>query len=90
MVFLWFSYGFLYVYQAGYPSRGMDAGAAKYLEDNVGGVLAKALAEMAKVQPKDALGLDGWRMVTKHGTVSPTIGEPWENHGKTEVLMGKP
>eukprot|EP00435_Cladocopium_sp_Y103_P052735 s739_g16.t1 len=26
----------------------MDAGAAKYLEDNVGGVLAKALAEMAK------------------------------------------
>ncbi|CAL1170047.1 unnamed protein product [Cladocopium goreaui] len=30
----------------------MDAGAAKYLEDNVGGVLAKALAEMAKVQPK--------------------------------------
>ena len=34
-------------------SSGMDAGAAKYLEDNVGGVLAKALAEMAKVQPKD-------------------------------------
>lgn len=33
----------------------MDAGAAKYLEDNVGGVLAKALAEMAKVQPKDSL-----------------------------------
>ena len=54
----------------------MDAGAAKYLEDNVGGVLAKALAEMAKVQPKDALGLDGWRMVTKRGTVSPTIGKP--------------
>lgn len=33
----------------------MDAGAAKYLEDNVGGVLAKALAEMAKVQPKDGV-----------------------------------
>ena len=31
----------------------MDAGAAKYLEENVGGILAKALAEMAKVQPKD-------------------------------------
>jgi len=43
------------MFTRGYPSRGMDAGAAKYLEDNVGGVLAKALAEMAKVQPKDAL-----------------------------------
>ena len=31
----------------------MDAGAAKYLEENVGGILAKALAEMATVQPKD-------------------------------------
>ena len=30
----------------------MEAGAAKYLEENVGGVLAKALAEMAVVQPK--------------------------------------
>ena len=35
----------------------MDAGAAKYLEENVGGVLAKALSEMAKVQPKDTLSV---------------------------------
>lgn len=34
----------------------MDAGAAKYLEENVGGVLAKALAEMTVVQPKDGGG----------------------------------
>lgn len=33
----------------------MDAGAAKYLEENVGGILAKALAEMATVQPKDGV-----------------------------------
>ncbi|CAK9064717.1 unnamed protein product [Durusdinium trenchii] len=35
--------------------RRMDAGAAKYLEENVGGVLAKALAEMTVVQPKDGV-----------------------------------
>eukprot|EP00438_Fugacium_kawagutii_P027379 Skav211475 [mRNA] locus=scaffold1118:102962:121514:- [translate_table: standard] len=34
----------------------MDAGAAKYLEENVGGILATALAEMARVQPKDNCG----------------------------------
>mmetsp|Transcript_738 Transcript_738/g.1997 ORF Transcript_738/g.1997 Transcript_738/m.1997 type:complete len:575 (-) Transcript_738:183-1907(-) len=33
----------------------MDAGAAQYLQDNVGGILAKALAEMAVVQPKDGV-----------------------------------
>lgn len=33
--------------------QGMDAGAAKYLEENVGNVLAQALSEMAVVQPKD-------------------------------------
>ena len=31
----------------------MDAGAAQYLQENVGGILAKALAEMAVVQPKE-------------------------------------
>ncbi|CAE7240895.1 DYDC2 [Symbiodinium pilosum] len=33
----------------------MDAGAAQYLQENVGGILAKALAEMAVVQPKDGV-----------------------------------
>eukprot|EP00441_Pelagodinium_beii_P039837 CAMPEP_0197648202 /NCGR_PEP_ID=MMETSP1338-20131121/27615_1 /TAXON_ID=43686 ORGANISM="Pelagodinium beii, Strain RCC1491" /NCGR_SAMPLE_ID=MMETSP1338 /ASSEMBLY_ACC=CAM_ASM_000754 /LENGTH=582 /DNA_ID=CAMNT_0043222161 /DNA_START=94 /DNA_END=1842 /DNA_ORIENTATION=- len=33
----------------------MDAGSATYLEENIGGVLAKALAEMAVVQPKDGV-----------------------------------
>jgi len=33
----------------------MDAGSTTYLEDNIGGVLAKALAEMSLVQPKDGV-----------------------------------
>jgi len=39
----------------------MDAGSEKYLEENVGGVLAQALAEMAVAQPKDGVGfLSSW------------------------------
>ncbi|CAE7320850.1 Ank1 [Symbiodinium natans] len=41
----------------------MDAGAAQYLQENVGGILAKALAEMAVVQPKDGVDfLSKWLM----------------------------
>jgi len=39
----------------------MDVGSATYLEKNIGGVLAKALAEMAVVQPKDGVAfLSKW------------------------------
>lgn len=39
----------------------MDGGSATYLEENIGGVLAKALAEMAIVQPKDGISfLSQW------------------------------
>lgn len=45
----------------------MDAGAAKYLQENVGGVLAKALAEMAVVQPKERLKWDSDRSSRARG-----------------------